>query len=226
MHPSPQTPPPQAKANPPMGIDLEAVRRAYRNGPPAPGFHGIPTREQRIAESERVLVRYCVEAGRDPREEGLGRHGALIGGPGKPSRVLRNSSRRFENYCQPVLAPVSWFLHPGGRRTSGRSDPGHLRLRHAVASCMAGTPRESRPSGAQLHAAFLNESPDWMERFWLRSILSCASIRELRNILYFEGLPLYALVRAAHVSEAISHRLCNWLNQFAARPAQGAEAQE
>lgn len=204
-----------------MGVDLQAVRRAYREGPP-PGFHGVPTREQRIAESERVLVRYCVEAGRDPEKERLGPHGALIGGSGKPTRVHRNSSRPFENYCQPVLAPVSWFLHPGGRRTSGRRDAGHLRLRQVIASYMAGTPPASRPSGAQLHAAFLKECPEGLERFWLHSILSSASIRELRNILYFEGLPLYAMVRAAHLSGARTHRLCDWLNQFAEHPAPAA----
>lgn len=201
-----------------MAVDLEAVRRAYLEGPPPPGFQGIPSREQRIAESERTLVRYCVEAGRDPKEEGLGIHGSLIGGSDKPTRVHSNSSRPFENFCRPVLAPVTWFLHAGGHRTSGRHDDSHLRLRHAIASYMAGMPRESRPSGAELHTAFLKESPGELERFWLHSILSCASIRELRNILYFEGLPLYALVRAAHVSGAISHRLCDWLNQFAKRP--------
>ncbi len=201
-----------------MTVDLEAVRRAYLEGPPPPGFHGIPSREQRIAESERALVRYCVEAGRDPEKEGLGIHGSLIGGSDKPTRVHSNSSRPFENFCRPVLAPVTWFLHAGGCRTSGRQDDGHLRLRHAIASYMAGVPRESRPSGAELHSAFLKEFPGELERFWLHSILSCASIRELRNILYFEGLPLYALVRAAHVSGAISHHLCDWLNQFAQRP--------
>ena len=198
-----------------MGVDLQAVRRAYREGPPPAGFRGVPTREQRIAESERVLVRYCVESGRDPEREGLGPYGSLIGGPGKRLRVHRNSSRAFENYCQPVLAPVSCFLHPGGHRTSGLRDPEHLRLRQVIASYLAGTPRVSRPSGAQLHAAFLNEYPEGLECFWLRSILSSASIRELRNILYFEGLPLYAMVRAAHLSGARTHRLCDWLNQFA-----------
>ncbi len=200
-----------------MTVDLAAVRRAYRQGPPPPGFHGIPTREQRIAESERALVRRCMEAGRDPEKEGLGIHGRLIGGPGKPVRV-HYGSRPFENHCRPVLAPVSWFLHPGGRRTSGRGDPGHLRLRHAIASYMAGTPRASRPSGAQLHAAFLKECLEGLECFWLHSVLSGASIRELRNLLYFEGLPLYTMVRAVHLSGSVTHRLCDWLNQFAADP--------
>ncbi len=202
-----------------MGIDLQAVRRAYREGPPPAGFHGVPTREQRIAESERVLVRYCVESGRDPEQEGLGPHGTLIGGRGKRPRVHRNSSRPFENYCRPVLAPVSCFLHPGGCRTSGLRDAEHVRLRQAVASYMAGTPRASRPSGAQLYAAFLEERPGALERFWLRSILCGASVRELRDILCFEGLPLYAMVRAAHLSGARTHRLCDWLNRFAEQPA-------
>ena len=205
-----------------MGIDLERVRKAYHEGPPPPGFNGIPTREQRIAESERTLVRYCEEAGRDPKEEGLGVHGSLIGGPGKPIRVHSNSSRRFENFCRPVLAPVAWFMHEGGCRTSGRSDNRHIRLGKAIASYMAGMPRESRPSGAELHAAFLMETPGELERYWLHSVLSCASVRELRNIVYYEGLPLYALVRAAHVTGAVSHRLCKWLNQFAEQPPESS----
>ena len=205
-------------ANPVMTVDLASrTQGVIGRGPAPPGFHGIPTREQRIAESERVLVRYCVESRRDPEQEGLGIHGRLIGGHGKPTRV-HYGSRPFENYCRPVLAPVSWFLHPGGRRTSGRSDAGHLRLRHAIASCMAGTPQVSRPSGAQLHAVFLKECPEELERFWLHSVLSGASIRELRNILYFEGLPLYVIVRAVHLSGSLTHRLCNWLNQFAVDP--------
>ena len=63
-------------------IDFEAVRHAYRS-PPPPNDH-VPTIEERIAAYEHQRVRQAQELGLDPRVEGLGEHGSLIGGPGKP----------------------------------------------------------------------------------------------------------------------------------------------
>ena len=50
-----------------------------------------------MAEAERRFVRLCLERGGDPKAEGLGEHGALIGGPGKPVRLHMGSSRRFHH---------------------------------------------------------------------------------------------------------------------------------
>lgn len=201
-----------------MAIDFDKVRSAYLSGPPSDEFTHVPSREERIAESERVLVRLCLEAGKSPEDEGLGEYGALIGGPDRPARVLVGNSRPFEQYCAPRLAPTSWFLHEHGLRTSGLNDPGHHSLASAIASHMAGTPQESRPTAAQLYDAIWAEQPGELERFWLYSLLSCATVAELRRIIYLEGLPLCVVVGALHRVGVLRHDLTNWLNQFASRP--------
>ena len=68
-----------------MAVDVEAVRYAYFNPPPEDGFHDVPTLEERLADGERELVRLCLKYGGDPAAERLGIHGALIGGPDKPT---------------------------------------------------------------------------------------------------------------------------------------------
>ena len=196
-----------------MGIDLEAVRHAYRTLPEG-GAGRVPTREERFALSERVLVRLCEESGRSPKSEGLGEHGSLIGGRGKPMRV-HWGSRAFEDYASPVLASLARFDHLEDLREGSGRDPGHVRLRAAIASHMAGVPKGSRPSGASLRAAFLAEEPSCLERRWLALLLSSASVRELMLIGFAEGFTEKVFARAAHSSGMVSHRLANWLNQYA-----------
>lgn len=200
-----------------MSADVEAVRHAYFHPPPEGLFRDVPTHEERLAEGERTLVRLCVEAGGDPVAEGLGEHGALIGGPDKPMRLL-TGARPLEDYARPRLAPPGWFDTPRGRATSGRRDPDHRRLRAAIASHMAGTPAQSRPTPDQLYRSFVAERHDEMQRFWLHSVISCASVRELREVMFHEGLSRHDLVRAIHSAGAVRHGLARWLNQFASRP--------
>ena len=202
-----------------MAIDLDAVRSAYRGETLGPDFNCVPSREERIAESERVFVRLCENSDQDPEAEGLGYHGALIGGHGKPTRVIVGNSRPFENYCRPRLAPEAWFRHRGDVQPHGQKDVAHKHLSLAIASHLAGTPNESRPTPAELREAFLAEKPTEMERFWLYSILCCASVHELRKIIFFEGMPLHVVVRAIHSVGVLRHDLTNWLNQFANRPS-------
>ena len=64
-----------------VAIDQKALREAYFNPPAAGEFRDIPTREDYMADAERRFVRLCRERGGDPKAEGLGEHGALIGGP-------------------------------------------------------------------------------------------------------------------------------------------------
>ena len=199
-----------------MGIDVEAVRRAYRELPDE-GFAGVPSREERFAMSERALMRICEASGRCPKAEGLGEHGSLIGGKGKPMRV-HWGSRPFDHCARPVLAPIAWFARLGNVRAGGGRDAGHLRLRAAIAAHMAGVPKASRPSGAALRAAFLSEAPSVLERAWLRLVLSSAGVRELMLIGSEEGFTARTFARAAHLSGTASHRLCNWLNQYAEHP--------
>ena len=201
-----------------MAIDLRAVQSAYRRGPPGPGFYGVPSREERIAESERVLVRLCEQSGNDPKNEGLGEHGALIGGRDKPTRVMLGNSRPFEHYCSPRLAPATWFQIARSAEPITPRDANLKRLDLAIKSYLAGTPRNSRPSPAELYAAFFTERPSDLERFWLHSILSCVTVSELRRIILLDGLPRHIVVSALHRAGVLRHDLSNWLNQFACQP--------
>ena len=109
-----------------MAIDQKALRKAYYSPPPEGEFLDIPTREEYMAEAERWFVQLCLERGGDPEAEGLGEHGALIGGPGKPVRLLVGHSRPFEQYARPRLAPLDWFERPAvrsGKRPAGPRTP-------------------------------------------------------------------------------------------------------
>ena len=204
-----------------MTIDQEALREAYFNPPPAGEFREIPTREEYMAEAERRFVRLCLERGGDPKAEGLGEHGALIGGPGKPVRLHMGSSRRFHHYARPRLAPLNWFDRPAVRAGNGRQDSEHVWMHGLVMSYMAGVPKESRPSGQQIYDAFHKEQPDELERFWLYSVLSCTTMLELRRMMYAEGLSIRTVVGALHASGVLRHDQCRWANQFAEKPACG-----
>ena len=201
-----------------MSIDFEAVRSAYRNPRRDVSFRGVPTREEQLAEAERELVRLCRAHGGDPVAERLGEYGSLIGGAGKPLRLLIGNSRPLEEYARPLLAPLCWYDNASGHATSGLHDPDHTRLRLAIASYMAGTPDESRPTADQLFESLIAADPDEMERFWLHSVIACASVRELRDIMFHEGLSRHDVVRAVHAAGAVRHDLATWLNQFAMQP--------
>ena len=176
-----------------MAIDLEAVRKAYRT-PPDAEFRAVPSREERLAEAERQCVRRCIERGGDPVAEGLGEHGALIGGRDKAPRVRVEHTLPLEALAPPRLAPSSWFNDSPSRLI----DPAHPRLRLAIGRHMAGTPRASRPTPDQLFDAFVADVPDEMQRFWLHAVLACASIPELRAIMRREGVSRRDVVRAMH----------------------------
>ncbi|MYF50365.1 MAG: hypothetical protein F4220_09475 [Gammaproteobacteria bacterium] len=202
-----------------MALDLEAVRAAYAAGPPSDEFVRVPTREERVAESEHELVRLCIEGGRDPAAERLGQHGALIGGPGKPGRTRSLVSRLAEDYAPVRLAPPSWFGHD--KPTAMSEDAGHGILAMLVASHMAGVPKEGRPTPEQMRQAFDADPPSEIERFWLHEVLACGSIRELRGLIQETGMPLGAFVRALHNADVRRHDVANWMNQFAVAPEQG-----
>lgn len=199
-----------------MAIDREAVRRAYF-APPDEEFRSVPTREERMAAGERLCVQRCIERGGDPAAEGLGEHGALIGGPGKPPRIRIGHVLPLEDLAPPRLAPPSWF-HDG---PSKPIDPSHPHLRLAIAGHMAGVPRESRPSPEELFGAFTSAAPDEMQRFWLHAVLASAPIPELRRIMLREGISRRDMVRAMHEVGAVRRDTTPWLNQFA-RPSRDA----
>ena len=68
-------------------IDYDLVRTYYFD-PPAPHPHRVPSDEELIARYERRRFDDCILRGGDPKAEGLGPHGSMIGGPGKNAGIL------------------------------------------------------------------------------------------------------------------------------------------
>lgn len=98
---------PDADPQPHM-IDYDLVR-AYYFDPPAPNPHRVPSDEELIARHERRLFDHCVLRGGDPVAEGLGPHGSMIGGPGKPPTVHHC---RVERTTPLDPLPLSWWAYP------------------------------------------------------------------------------------------------------------------
>ena len=93
----------------------------------------------------------CILAGGDPREQGLGEHGALIGGPGKPPRQFSRDPEFTGRARKPL--PLPWFDHPRARsRPSTPPAEVHAFFAHLSGGHLAGYP--NRPSGAELARLF------------------------------------------------------------------------
>ncbi len=204
-----------------MALDLEALRKAYWSGPPGPAFDRVSTREERIANGMRILIDRCRKVGIPPERYGLGEHGALIGGPGKPCTRSPDNSRPMENHCEPRLAPPEWFAHDKGGQPRHRE--GDERLSSLIASYLAGMPLESKPSSEELRGALQARHLNALEQFWLHEVLSCATIPELRFVIQAEGLPFGQFVRCLHNAGVRRHDVTDWMNQFAVKPANSQE---
>ena len=99
-------------------LDLKKVRDFYFNPPKNPEKY-FPSREEVYALAERRAVEACILTGGDPEKEGLGEHGALIGGPGKPPRHFTVDPEWQAPARIPL--PLAWFDHPQAR--TGPSPP-------------------------------------------------------------------------------------------------------
>ena len=197
-----------------MSLDLQAVRHAFLHPPATDVFTHIPTREERFAEAEHKSVRYCIEAGGDPEEEGLGEHGALIGGPQKRFRFVI-SNRAFENRANPRLAPLTWFQYPQAMRPMSDQDPEHQYVRQIMAIHMAGFFYE-HPSEHEMSRML--RTPLEQDLYALYEFFACLSPREMVRLKRCEGLSLYQLIKAYTVAACRSPRVVDWANQFAVRP--------
>ncbi len=197
-------------------LDLDQVRAAYFNPPPDdPEYQ--PSREERFAQYERRAVKWCLERGGDPRAEGLGEHGSLIGGPGKPLRVVgRPSALEYAVDWRPL--PLTWFGHRRARTpVCATLNPDVLRP--LSAGYLAGTP--NRPDGAELARIFRSEQPTRRERAHLYEIFACMELSYLAELFSSSGLSLYEIARAIHVSDTRRGEVVAWLNQFGVRPEPG-----
>ena len=96
-----------------MPLDFEAIRKAFYGPPRAHPPDRLPTREELLAEHERIRLECRLELGLDPAADGVGEYGSLIGGAGKPLTVIHRSVERLLR-IEPM--PLEWFDYPKARR--------------------------------------------------------------------------------------------------------------
>lgn len=196
-------------------LDLEQVRRAYFH-PPDDEHLRPATREEHIARRERNAVRLCLAAGRDPCIEGLGEHGSLIGGPGKPLRFASHDAKL--EYAQPwTPLSLAWFSYPEAMaRPPGDPPANHPLLVLLIGTHLAGYP--DRPTGEELARIFRTDDPSARDRSILYHILGCIDPWHLPRLLFDERLSIFELARAIHFSRIRRPQVIDWLHMFAVPP--------
>ena len=194
-------------------LDHNEIRAAFFN-PPADHPEREPTREELWARAERRAVETCLRWGGDPKTEGLGEHGSLIGGPGKPLRQLTSNPERCLSR-RPL--PLAWFDTPRAKVRPARlpRDPAVF-FEHLSAAHLAGYP--NRPAGAALARIFRSPQLSALERDQLWHIFACIRPRDLGHLLGWGGLSVHETARAVHLSGTRCGEVVAWINQFAARP--------
>ena len=95
-----------------MGFDFGKVREFYFNPPTDDNPPRIPTDEEFCARYERRRIENCLRRGGDPEAEGLGEHGSMIGGPGKPVTVFHVDPARVLGGAP---LPLAWYAYPAAR---------------------------------------------------------------------------------------------------------------
>ena len=203
-----------------MPIDFDAVRKAFHGPPLASPPDHLPTREEVLAEHQRICLQVNTDLGIDPAVHAIGEQGSLIGGPGKPLTLI---GRPVEHLLRLEPMPLEWFdyaeartvwFQPPDLDTTVRERIEFLK--EVIAIQLAGYP--NRPTAREL-------------AFWIRSPASSSPrIGALYNI--FETIrpgrcaqmlsrghfSLYEVARIIILSEARAPELISWLHQFAVDP--------
>ena len=96
-----------------MPIDYNAVRKAFYGPPLASPPDRLPTREEVLAEHQRICLLCTADLRLAPATGPIGGHGSLIGGPGKPLPVI---ARAVEWLLRLEPMPLEWFDYPQARR--------------------------------------------------------------------------------------------------------------
>lgn len=196
-------------------VDSAEVRHAYFH--PRPGDpERPPTAEELYARAERQAVDECLRCGGDPREEGLGEHGSLIGGPGKPLRALHSNPLWF--FPQAPL-PLAWFDHPRGRAPT-RYPAGDPDIFFAGLSASYLTGIEGQPSGGELRSMFRAPHLSARERGCVYGIFACLRTSQIVRLRVCGGLSAYETARAMELSRTRRGDVAQWINQFGIRPGQ------
>ena len=196
-------------------LDLAKLREAYFNPPPEDPER-LPTREELWARAERRAVEACLLNGGDPRAQGLGEHGSLIGGAGKPLTTNPIDPDR----CGPrTLLPLAWFEHPLARSCTppdGGPEGAYVVFQHLTAGHLAGYP--DRPDGNELRRIFQSPDPTRRERSILYHVFACIRASDLPRLFSRGGLSVYEVARALHFAGIKRAVVVDWINEFGQRP--------
>lgn len=196
--------------------DYDLVR-AYYFDPPAPHPHRVPSDEELIARYERRLVDDCILRGGDPEAEGLGPHGSMIGGPGKPATVHYTSPERTTP-LDPL--PLSWWAYPYAQLRI--LPPGGQPAAHAYLADLAGTHLAgvlNRPGGRRLGRMFRSTHLSGADRAILKHLFAAVSAPRFKRLRTAGGISLYEMARALHTARTRRADLVRWINRFAVRPS-------
>ncbi len=197
-------------------LDIAKIRHLYFNPPPG-GPGPKPTREELYALAERRAVKACIQAGGDPRELGLGEHGALIGGPGKPPRHF-SIDPDFTGRSR-IPLPLTWFDYP---RAHTKADPAPSAddvrgfFAHLSGGHLAGYP--DRPTGAELSRIFRADRMTLIQRDQVWHVFACIHPWDLPGLLYPGGMSVYEVARAIHLSKTLRSPALAWINLFGVPP--------
>ena len=194
-------------------LDVAKIRYFYFH-PPSDETEDASTPEARWAAADRQAVEGCLLRAGDPKAEGLGEHGSLIGGLEKPPRCFGfDPEKRLPR--NPL--PLSWFDHPRAHATPPiPPENPDLFFARLSAGYLAGHP--NRPDGAALGRLFRAAELTPAERDQLWHLFACIHAKNLVRLLARGGLSIYQVARAIHLSQARFGNVVAWINQFAARP--------
>ena len=202
-------------------IDFDLVREYYFKPPPADPL-AVPSDEELIARYERQRYERCVLRLGDPVAEGLGPHGSMIGGPGKPVTIHHQRAER----CAPILPlPLAWWDYPRARRAilpSGGEEEARSYLRCVIGAHLAGVP--NKPSASALGRIFRNPAPSGPDRDILIQLLGGLPAPRFKTLATLGGISLYELARAVHVTGSRRNAFIRWLHRFAIPPRSAGTA--
>ncbi len=203
-----------------MPIDFDSVRTAFYGPPlPSPPDH-LPTREELLAEHQRI----CLQANRKPgvnrAARAIGEQGSLIGGPGKPLTFL---GRRVEYLLRLEPMPLEWFDYPEARTVwfQPADEDTTVRdriefLEEVIAIQLAGYP--NRPTAHQFARWILSPASSSPRIGALYNIFETIRPGHCAQMLSRGHFTLFEVARAIILSEARAPELIAWLHQFAVDP--------
>ena len=198
-----------------MSLDFDAVREAYFDKPLASPPDHLPTREELLAQRERIRLKCTLEAGLDPALEGVGEHGSLIGGPGKPLTIVGRQAHLLLR-IEPM--PLEWFDHPGARRCwRGPAQDESDFLAMLISRHLAGFP--DPPTDRELARWLRSANCFPRKKAVFYDIFEAIRPGDLPKLLSRAHISVYEVARAIHISGARAPGTVRWLHQFAVDPA-------